>query len=460
MKRLLIAALLAAPLAGLVHTTPANAALPAAGNGDALPTLAPVIQQASPAVVNIATRGSVEVQRNPFFNDPFFRRFFDMPDQPRRRETQSLGSGVIVDADEGYIVTNHHVVENADEITITLNDNRNFTAEIIGSDERTDIAVLKIEAEDLTDLKLANSDRLQVGDFVVAIGNPFGLDHTVTSGIVSGLGRFGLNAQNFEDFIQTDASINPGNSGGALINLRGELVGINTAILSRTGGNIGIGFAIPVNMADAVMRQILEFGEVKRGLLGVNIQDVTQDLAEAFDIERNEGALVSNVAKDSAAEAAGIQQGDVIVSVNGKSIEGASDLRNTVGLMRVGDRVRLEIIRDGEKRNVTATIGDPDDRVVAVDNQHPALEGAEFAELDESSPLFGEVEGVVVANVERNSPAARAGGAGLRPGDVITSVNRRPVTNVSEFEALISGNRGVLLLNIRRGSGALFLAIR
>ena len=442
-------------LAGL---QPASAALPPAIDGEKLPTLAPLIERVSPAVVNISTRGHIEARENPLFNDPFFRRFFgDRMPQPQERQTQSLGSGVIIDADEGLLVTNNHVIANADEVTVVLNDGREFTAEVIGTDERTDVALLKIDADDLVQVPIANSDKLKVGDFVVAIGNPFGLNHTVTSGIVSGLGRYGLNEENYEDFIQTDASINPGNSGGALINLRGELVGINTAILSRTGGNIGIGFAIPTAMVKTVVGQIQEYGEVKRGILGVQIQDVNQDLAQAFELDKNEGALVAGVVPGSAAEEAGIKTGDVVLSVNGAKVTSATDLRNRVGLMRVGETIKLEIMRDGKRKAIQATIGDPEKSTVASTGLHPGLNGASFAELDERSPLFGKVEGVMIVNVERGSRAARAG---LRPGDVITSVNRKDIEGLGEFRKLASGTDGLLLLNIRRGNGALFIAIR
>jgi serine protease Do/serine protease DegQ len=269
----------------LAAASPLHAQLPAVVDGTPLPTLAPMVKRTAPAVVNIATRGSVEVGggTNPFMDDPFFRRFFDMPNQqgPQRRQTQSAGSGVIVNAKEGLVLTNAHVIDGADEITVTLQDDRTFDAEVIGTDRASDIAVLRIPAEDLAELKLADSTLAEVGDFVVAIGNPFGLGHTVTSGIVSALGRSGINPDGYEDFIQTDASINPGNSGGALVNLRGELLGVNSAILSRSGGNIGIGFAIPSNMARSVMEQLLEFGEVRRGLLGVTILTITPDIGAA-----------------------------------------------------------------------------------------------------------------------------------------------------------------------------------
>lgn len=285
----------------------ANAALPDAVNGKPLPTLAPILEDVMPGVVNVATRGRMQIQQNPLFNDPFFRHFFGTPNNgPRERETQSLGSGVIIDAKSGYIMTNHHVINNADEITITLRDGRKLTAKLIGADPDSDIAIIQVKAENLTAIPLSNSDQLKVGDFVVAIGNPFGLGQTVTSGIVSALGR-GIGLKGYENFIQTDASINPGNSGGALINLRGELVGINTAILSRSGGNIGIGFAIPINMAHQIMQQLVEHGEVSRGRLGVIVQDLTPELASAFKLKQHKGAVIAQVVKGSPADKAGLK---------------------------------------------------------------------------------------------------------------------------------------------------------
>ncbi|HWP94303.1 MAG TPA: DegQ family serine endoprotease [Gammaproteobacteria bacterium] len=438
----------------LPHT---HAALPAVTEQKPLPTLAPIIRQVSPAVVNINTRGRVRVAPDPFFDDPFFRRFFGMPDQPRERETQSLGSGVIVDAEKGYILTNHHVVENADEITVTLADNRSFTAKVIGSDELTDVALLQIKAEDLVAIPLGDSDRLEVGDFVIAIGNPFGLDHTVTSGIVSGLGRAGLKEENYEDFIQTDASINPGNSGGALVNLRGELIGINTAILSRSGGNIGIGFAIPINMARAVMDQLVQYGQVERGMLGVTVQDLTPELAKEFKVPQTGGALVTSVAEGSAAEKAGVQQGDVIVTVNGKPVTSSRDLRNRIGLLRVGEKVRIEFYRDGRKQTVTATIASIQEQEIAAAQLSDKLSGAQLADITEGMPMYGKVKGVVVTDVEPRSPAARAG---LRPGDVITSVNRQAVENLAQMREVLRQGDGSLLLVVRRGNSVFYALIQ
>ncbi|MFU8896724.1 MAG: DegQ family serine endoprotease [Gammaproteobacteria bacterium] len=450
-------AALAAVLA-LAVAMPLNAQLPVAIDGEPLPSLAPMVKQTAPAVVNIATRGSVEVQgANPFRDDPFFRRFFDMPDEPRqRRQTRSAGSGVIVDAANGLVITNAHVVQGAEEIDVTLQDDRNFKAEIVGSDPASDIALLRIPAENLVDLKMADSNLAQVGDFVVAIGNPFGLGHTVTSGIVSALGRSGINPDGYEDFIQTDASINPGNSGGALVNLRGELVGVNSAILSRGGGNIGIGFAIPANMVRTVMEQLLEYGEVRRGLLGVNIYSITPDIAEAYGVKETQGALVSQVLPGSAAEKAGIEVGDIIRKVDGKSIANANELRNTIGMKRSGETVELEVRRDGKTRRIKATLGEQATQVqVSAEEIHPGLQGAELETLDAASPRYEGQAGVLVSAVEPGSPAAQRG---LRPGDVIIAVNRRKVNNLGEFQQYAQGPS--LLLNLRRGNANLILPIR
>lgn len=446
---LLIAGLLALPLT-------ANAALPLGTNSEGLPSLAPVIKKVNPAVVNISTSGTVETQPHPFFNDPFFQRFFGTPDMPRERQVRSLGSGVIVNADKGYVLTNHHVIQHADQIQVTLVDGRELDAEVIGSDAKTDVALLKVKADDLAEIPLADSDRLAVGDFVIAIGNPFGFSHTVTSGIVSALGRSGLNRENYEDFIQTDASINPGNSGGALVNLRGELVGINTAIVSRSGGNIGIGFAIPVNMAKTVMNQLLEYGEVQRGTLGVYIQDLTPALAKAMETGAKGGALVTRVIEGSAAEQAGLKAGDIITAVNGEPVNDGSDLRNRIGLLRVGQEIEITLERDGETLSVDATINSPEELQASADNLHKQLSGAQLSELTEASPLYGKVEGVLVADVQPGSPAARHG---LRPGDVIVSANRQPTPSLEAFREAVQGQED-LLLNVRRGNGALFIVIR
>jgi Do/DeqQ family serine protease len=433
-------------------------AVPGPDGVQPLPSLAPVIKQAGPAVVNISTRTVQQLQRNPFFDDPFFRRFFGAPDQPRERESQSLGSGVIVDSAKGYVLTNHHVVADAREITVTLQDDRSFKAKLIGSDERTDLAVVQLEGAGFKSLPLGDSDRLEVGDFVIAIGNPFGLDHTVTSGIVSGLGRAGLNSENYEDFIQTDASINPGNSGGALINLRGELVGINTAILSRSGGNIGIGFAIPINMAKSVMNQIIEFGKVERGMLGVTGQDLTPELAKALDTTVREGTVINTVSPGSPADKAGLKPGDIVTALNGKAVASFQELRNRVGLMRKGDKVKLDAWRDGKKVAVTATLGDVTDGGVSADGLHPALEGVSFGEISESSPQYGRLRGVQITEVDPESGAARRG---LQAGDVVVAVGRRPIANLDEFRTAMRAVGGnPFALNVRRGNVGFYVTFQ
>ncbi|WP_297527737.1 DegQ family serine endoprotease [Thiohalobacter sp.] len=444
-------------LALLVLGAPASAHLPVAVGGEPLPTLAPMLERTTPAVVNIATVGHVRLRQNPLFSDPFFRRFFELPDRPLRRPTQSLGSGVVVDAERGYVITNHHVIANADRIRVMLSDGRQFDAELIGSDPDSDIAVIRIPAQRLTALPLADSDRLRVGDFVVAIGNPFGLGQTVTSGIVSALGRSGLGIEGLEDFIQTDASINPGNSGGALVNLRGELVGINTAIIAPGGGNVGIGFAIPVNMARAIMTQLIEHGEVRRGRLGILVQDLTPELAEAFGLPaERRGTVIADVVENSPAHRAGLRPGDILLAINDRAIEDTADVRNRIGLLRVGDEVRIEVLRNGKRRTFTARIEAP--RVSTLDGARidRRLAGAVLAEI-EPGLTDPATAGVVVQSVEPGSPAARAG---LLPGDRLVSLNRRPIRRLEDLEQVPRRPNGTLLLNIQRGDGAFFLVIR
>ena len=438
---------------------PALAALPAAVDGQPLPTLAPMLQRVTPTVVNIATVGRVRIEQNPLLNDPFFRRFFNIPNQPLERQTQSLGSGVVVDAARGYVLTNHHVVDKADQIRVMLSDGRRVDAELIGADPESDVAVIRIPAEKLTALPLADSDALNVGDFVVAIGNPFGLGQTVTSGIVSALGRTGLGIEGYEDFIQTDASINPGNSGGALVNLRGELVGVNTAILAPGGGNVGIGFAIPSNMARSIMEQLVEHGEIRRGQLGISAQDLTPELAQAFGLKEQRGTVVANIADGSPAAAAGLRVGDIILSLNDRPVASAADVRNRIGLLRVGEPVRLEVLRDGQQRQITAILQAP--TVTSLDGQtlHPRLAGASFSDIVEGMAEFGRTEGVSITQLKPRSPAAAAG---LREGDLVISANQLPVTNINDLKTAIQKFRSAsgLLLNVQRGNGALFLVIR
>lgn len=428
-----------------------------------LPSLAPMLQNTMPAVINISvTVTQAQGRMSPFMEDPMFRRFFGMPDpdQMPEREAQSIGSGVIVDAKNGYVVTNSHVVAEADEIKVRLNDDREFVAKLIGTDPDTDIAILQIEAEDLVALPLADSDKLLVGDYVVAIGSPFGLHQTVTSGIISGLSRqTGISEGGYEDFIQTDASINPGNSGGALVNLRGELVGVPSNILSRSGGNIGIGFAIPTNLVENVMAQLIEFGEVQRGRIGITGQNITGELAEAFKLDSTRGALVTRVLPDSPAEKAGVQSEDIITEFNGRSVRDFAELRNKVGLLRIGDTAELTIIREGKKRTVKVDVGGADDDTVAAGNNvNERLAGAQFGPLTEQSMADGIEQGVSVQSVERGSPAARAG---LRDGDVIIGVNRQPVESVGEFQERVKeSGQGQMLLHVRRGAGALFIVVQ
>ena len=423
-----------------------------------VPSLAPMIEKISPAVVNISVSGSV-TEGNPLANDEFFKRFFDFKEpkepQERKHEVEAAGSGVIVDAAKGYILTNHHVIENADKITVTLLDNRSLSAKVIGSDKGSDLAVVKVDASGLTSMPLGDSSKLRVGDYVVAIGNPFGFSHTVTSGIVSALGRSGINREAYEDFIQTDASINPGNSGGALANLNGELVGINSAIISRSGGNIGIGFAIPMNMARSIMEQLISFGSVSRGLLGVSINDVSPEVATTYGLHDNSGALVMAISPDSSAEHAGIRIDDVIVTINGTHVRDSGSLRNSIGLLRPGDQVKVGLIREGKETNVTATLGasaaanakaEPEpEKKAGIDE---LFEGAEIVDAPASTP------GLLVHRVDPGSPAADRG---LRPGDVITKINRIRVRNMADAKPLLRDARSIIIEVQRAGRSQLIL---
>ena len=416
-------------------------------------TAAPAVKKAVPAVVGIYVTGQQRSRRTEVF--PFFQ--LPVPEQP----VTGTGSGVIIDADEGYVITNHHVIRNAEEITVRLHDRRTMEAKLIGSDPGTDIALLEIGAEDLSELPLGDSDALEIGDFVVAIGSPFALDQTVTLGIVSALGRRTINIGRggYEDFIQTDASINPGNSGGALVDLEGRLVGINTALIApaREQGNVGIGFAVPSNMAQAVVDQLVEFGEIRRGLLGVRIEAVSPDVAEALDLDEIKGALVARVEENSPAEAAGIEVDDVIVSVDDKAIEDPVDLRNRIGLTRVGETVRIGIVREGHRIEKVAVIGQVRSTSVAGEVSSEKLEGVELGEIGREHPRYGRVEGVEVRSVER---ASLAWESGLRQGDIIFAVNRRRVRNVEEFVDTVREQGDVLLMYIQRGGRQEILRLR
>jgi Do/DeqQ family serine protease len=427
--------------------TVAGAALPAQlADGTPLPSLAPVLDEATPAVVNISTFTTVQV-RNPLLEDPFFRRFFDVPDARRFRRTQSAGSGVIVDAARGYIVTNNHVVQRADEINVTLADGRTLPAQLIGSDPPSDLAVLRVQPERLTEIRFADSNVLRVGDFVVAIGNPFGLNQTVTSGIVSALGRTGIGFEGFEDFIQTDASINPGNSGGALINLRGELIGINTAIIAPSGGNVGIGFAIPSNIVSVVMAQLIAHGEVRRGHLGLAVQALDADLAQAFGVDWQEGVVIVDVEPGSAADRAGVRPGDVVVQLNGKPIRRLVDFNRQAAVLMVDDDVRVEVLREGRERRFAFALPAHDANRIDGGRLDARLVGVTLQNF-QSGNETATGAGVLVSQVASGSVAAQQG---LRAGDIIVAVNRRPARNLSELRAGLQLSPQLLLRVYRNG---------
>ena len=444
---------LALSLSMALSVVPAQAALPLSINGQDMPSLAPVVEQVTPAVVNILVSGK-KVTRQEIPEQ--FRFFFgpDMPDsQVQEQPFQALGSGVIIDAAKGYVITNHHVIDGADEIKVTLKDGRELKAKKIGEDQQSDIALLQIKADNLTEIKLANSEQLRVGDFAIAIGNPFGLGQTVTSGIISALGRSGLNIENIENFIQTDAAINSGNSGGALVNLKGEFIGINTAILGPNGGNIGIGFAIPSNMVRDLSEQIIKYGEVRRGVLGIMGGELTSDLAKAFGTNTQQGAFVNQVMPHSAADVAGIKPGDIIVKLNGKAVRSFGELRANIATMGAGKTVTLGVIRDGKEQDVQVTLKQADLSETKASVLHPALEGAT---LGNSEP-GADVTGVVITKLEQRSAAAQAG---LLKGDVIIGVNRTRINNLQELSAAMKNKGEILALNIRRGDANLYLVLR
>jgi serine protease Do/serine protease DegQ len=423
-----------------------------------LPTLAPLVNQVTPAVVNVSVMTRAPMEDNPLFRDPFFRRFFNLPDKPQRKE-QAAGSGVIVDAARGYILTNNHVIKDAEQVLITLKDRRQFPAKLVGTDPGTDIAVLQISAPNLSALRIGDSDMLQVGDYVMAIGNPFGIGQTVTSGIVSALGRSGLSVEGYEDFIQTDASINPGNSGGALVNLRGELIGINTAIIGPAGGNVGIGFAVPSVMARSVMEQIVRYGEVRRGRLGIEMADVPPDAQRRLKLPSLDGALIANIESGSPAEKAGLRKGDVVTALNGRTVRGPSDLRARLGLTPVGEEVDMTVARVGGTQRIRTRIAPPqpagNGEMLAI----AQLPGMRVVEIERGSPLFERLNGggIVVAAVEAGS---RAFQAGFRPGDIIYAVNRRRVQTTAEFQKLLSSAERGYAVSLLRGDFSVTIIVR
>lgn len=439
--------------------------------------LSEVASVATPSVVNIATTRVIRSREETpfdFFDDPFFRRFFGdqfpHPNIPRERKEQSLGSGVIV-SEDGYIVTNNHVIEKAEEIKVLLSNKRDYKAKLVGADPKTDIAVIKIEAKGLTALPWGDSDKLKVGEVVFAIGNPFGLNQTVTMGVISAVGRANVGIADYEDFIQTDAAINPGNSGGALLNARGELVGINTAILSRTGGYQGIGFAVPSNMAKQVMDSLIKHKKVIRGWLGVSIQEVTSDLAEEFGVKELKGALVSGVVKGSPADNAGIKQGDVILQYNGKIVEDTGHLRNMVSQTAIGSKVKIRLLRKRQEIEVEAVIAELPKKMADVgpsEEQEPAEESTALAgitvreltpELARNLGIDESEKGVVIVRVSQSSGAFKAG---LRTGDIILQVNQKDISTIEDYKKAVSRikPKDRILLLIRRKGSDLFVTIR
>jgi len=417
----------------------AAGALPPSGPGE-MPTLARLVEQVTPAVVNIAVLSHSPEQDNPMLQDPFFRRFFGLPEASRPQI--SAGSGVIIDAQQGYVLTNHHVVKDAQQVVVTLKDGRRLQAKLLGSDVGTDVALLKVEPDNLKALTFGDSDVLRVGDYVLAIGNPFGLGQTVTSGIVSALGRTGLDIEGYEDFIQTDASINPGNSGGALINLKGELIGINTAIVGPSGGNVGIGFAVPSNMVRAVMQQLVKYGEMRRGRVGLTTQDIAPELGKTLGPQASHGAEVVEVAKNSPADKAGLRPADVIVAVNARPVRGSSDLRNQIGLIPVGEEVELKVLREGQVRTIKMRVESLGVTEATAGESVAELAGATVGNAERN----GRAEAVAVIDVVRGSPAWSRG---LRPGDLIVAVNRQKVRTTRDLSAALQAQGGLILTVVR-----------
>ena len=443
--RCLISAALSMLLLLLVHGS-AWAKLPIAVDGQGLPSLAPMLEGVTPGVVNIST--SSRASRNKSLEELYEYFYGVEPPRQRNSEPQSLGSGVIVDASEGLVVTNNHVIEGADTVIVTLRDGREINAEVVGTDPRADIALLRIRASGLTALPWANSDSLRVGDFCVAIGNPFGLGQTVTSGIVSALRRSGLGIEDFEDFIQTDASINPGNSGGALVNLRGELIGINTAIVGPSGGNVGIGFAIPSNMAQGIIEQLLQFGEVRRGRLGISAAAITADLVREFNLTRNRGVLIVDVEKNSPAENAGLRLGDIITAIDGLRVKTVESVINRLGLVRIGQTIDLQVVRGERELKVAASVAS-----VAASSSVRLLQGVQLQNRETASGR----KFVSIARLEGDSLLQQRG---LQKGDIILSVDRQPVETEEDLQRLIDADAKQALFYIQRGTNTSYVQIQ
>ena len=425
-----------------------------------VPSLAPMLENVTPAVVNIYTISESE-QRNQLVDDPFLRKFFNIPNQQksRKRNRSGLGSGVIINSKKGYVITNNHVIAKAKDIKVKLHDGREFKAKLVGADPASDIAIIQIKPENLTAIKFSNSEKLRVGDFVVAIGNPFGIGQTVTSGIVSALGRSGLGIEAYENFIQTDASINPGNSGGALVNLRGELVGINTAIIGSRGasaGSVGIGLAIPVNMALDITDQLLKYGEVKRGYLGVSAQNLTDDLSKAFGVETNRGAIITRVQKDSPADLSGIKVGDVVTKINNKAIENAASMRNKIGLLKINSTITLQINRKGKVLTKKVRIVEPDTAKIKNLKLNPRLSGVIFGDIKKNMPEYGKVIGIKIMKMRKDS---KAFSVGIRPNDIVLSINNIPVQSLKDLE-IVANNNDELVLHVQRQNRTAFILLK
>ena len=425
-----------------------------------VPSLAPMLENVTPAVVNIYTISESE-QRNQLIDDPFLRKFFNIPNQQksRKRNRSGLGSGVIINSKKGYVITNNHVIAKAKDIKVKLHDGREFKAKLVGADPASDIAIIQIKPENLTAIKFSNSEKLRVGDFVVAIGNPFGIGQTVTSGIVSALGRSGLGIEAYENFIQTDASINPGNSGGALVNLRGELVGINTAIIGSRGasaGSVGIGLAIPVNMALDITDQLLKYGEVKRGYLGVSAQNLTDDLSKAFGVETNRGAIITRVQKDSPADLSGIKVGDVVTKINNKTIENAASMRNKIGLLKINSTITLQINRKGKVLTKKVRIVEPDKAKIKNLKLNPRLSGVIFGDIKKNMPEYGKVNGIKIMKMRKDS---KAFSVGIRPNDIVLSINNIPVQSLKDLE-IVANNNDELVLHVQRQNRTAFILLK